>query len=237
MFAGPARAGLDQPTEGARYPTAGLLEHREYRLQARVAGESSVLVGARLGLKNVVQFGVFYGAQHLLDSDDVTTNAHVGIETRVRLHAESSWPALAVGFSSQGWGEYDTGRERYARKSPGFYGVLSRNWHSFLGDLSLHAGVNYSLETLDGDDAPDSFAAADWTIAGHVSILCDVDAAWNDDRRDGRYGEGGPYVDAGLRAGLGKNVSLMLVFADLTGTLAGEDDPARELEIVFTDWF
>jgi hypothetical protein len=237
LCAAPAWAGFDQPVEGARTPTAGLLEHREYRLQARIAPESSLLVGARLGFKEWMHLGAFYGAQRLVDRGDVSANPHVGFEVRVRLFAEGERPALAIGFSSQGWGEYDDDLDRYQRKSPGCYAVVSKNWRSFLGDLSLHGGVNYSLETGDGEEAPDAFASADWTIAGRVSILCDVDAAWNDDREDGRYGEGGPYVDAGVRASLGQHLSLMLVFSDLTGTLAGEDHPARELEIAFTNWF
>ena len=237
LFAAPAQAGFEQPVDGTRYPTAGLLEHREYRFQARIAPESSLLLGARVGLKDRVQAGVFYGAEHLVDRNDLAAHPHAGFEVRVRILAESSRPAVVLGFSSQGWGEYDGGLERYQRKSPGFYAVASKNWRSFLGDLSLHGGVSYSLETGDDDEAPDAFASADWTIAGHVSLLCDVDAAWNDDQRDGRYGEGGAYVDAGLRAALGNRLSLMLVFSDLTGNLAGEEHPARELEIAFTDWF
>jgi hypothetical protein len=237
VLAAPAHAGFDQPVDGTRYPTAGLLEHREYRFQARVAAESSLLLGARAGFKDRVQAGVFYGAQHLIDNDDVVTNPHAGFEVRVRILAEASHPAVALGFASQGWGAYDDDLERYQRKSPGFYAVASKNWRSFLGDLSLHGAVNYSLETGDGEKAPDVFASVDWTIFGHVSLLCDVDAAWNDDQPDDRYGEGGAYVDAGLRAALGNRLSLMLVFSDLTGNLAGEEHPARELEIAFTDWF
>jgi hypothetical protein len=237
LFAGPAQAGFDQPVDGTRYPTAGLLEHREYRFQARVAPESSLLLGARAGFKERVQVGVFYGAEHLVDRDDVAANPHAGFEARVRILAESSRPAVVLGFSSQGWGGYDGDLERYQRKSPGFFAVASKNWRSFLGDLSLHGGVNYSLETGDGDETPDAFASVDWTIAGHVSLLCDVDAGWNDDHKDDRYGEGGGYVDAGVRAALGNSLSLMLVFSDLTGNLAGEDHPARELEIAFTNWF
>jgi len=237
LFAAPALAGFDQPVDGTRYPTAGLLEHREYRFQARLAPESSLLLGARMGLKDFVQTGVFYGAQHLVDRDDVLTNPHAGFEVRVRILAESSRPAVVLGFASQGWGEYDGGLERYQRKSPGFFAVASKNWRSFLGDLSLHAGVNYSLETGDGDETPDAFASVDWTIAGHVSLLCDVDAAWNDDRHDDRYGEGGAYVDAGLRAALGHRLSLMLVFSDLTGNLAPGNASGREFQVVFLDRF
>jgi hypothetical protein len=234
---GLALAGLEEPVDGSRLPTAGLLDHREFRVQVRTGPESSLLTGARLGIGDVIQVGVFYGAQHLLDDSDVTLNDHIGFEVRARALEEERLPALAIGFSSQGWGEFDEAAGRYQRKSPGFYLVASKNWGGVLGDLSLHAGANYSLETDDGDDAPDAFAAADWTIAGHVSLLCDVDAAWNDDRSDGRYGEGGPYVDAGVRVVLGRTLSLMLVFSDLAGHAAAGADAGRELEVVFANRF
>jgi hypothetical protein len=235
--AAPCPAGLEEPVDGSRLPTAGLLGHREFRVQGRAGPESSVLTGARLGVGDVLQLGVFYGAQHLIDDEAVTFNDRVGFEVRARVVEEDRFPALAVGFSSQGWGEFDEAAGRYERKSPGFYLVASKNWGGVLGDLSLHAGASYSLETDDGEDAPDAFAAVDWTVARRVSFLCDADAARNDDHEDGRWGEGGPYVDAGVRAVLGETLSLMLVFSDLAGSTASGGEAERELEIVFANRF
>ena len=232
-----SRAGLEQPVDNARYPTAGIIPHREYRVQARLTPASSLLGGARLGFKDRVQVGVFYGAQHLVEKGDPTVNDHVGFEVRARVFEEGRWPALALGFDSQGWYEYDGGYQRYERKSLGFYAVASRNWHSFAGDLSLHLGANYSLERTDGDDAPTLFGAADWTIANAVSFLGDIGAAWNDDTRDGRFGEGGVYVDAGVRVALGDHLQLMLVFSDLTRNLAPGEEIGRELEVSYRNWF
>jgi hypothetical protein len=235
--ASPARSGLDQPISNARYPTAGILSHREYRFEARLTPESSVQGGARLGFKDRVHIGVFYGAQRLVETGDPTVNDHVGFEVRARVVDEGRWPALALGFDSQGWYEFDGADERYQRKSLGFYAVASRNWRSFAGDLSLHLGANYSLERADGDDAPCLFAAADWTIAGTVSLLGDFGTAWNDDAEDGRYGEGGVYVDAAVRVALGEHLALMVVFSDLTKNLAPGEDIGRELEVVYVNWF
>lgn len=238
LLSAPAsRAGLEQPIDNARYPTAGIMSHREYRFQARLTPESSVQGGARLGFKDRAQVGVFYGAQRLIEMGDPSFNDHLGFEVRVRVIEEERLPAIAVGFDSQGWYEYNGADERYQRKSLGFYAVASRNWHSFAGDLSVHLGANYSLERADGDDAPAMFGAADWTIAGRVSLLGDIGTAWNDDTADGRYGEGGIYVDAGLRVALGDHLGLMVVFSDLTKNLAPGEEIGRELEVVYLNWF
>ncbi len=237
LAAAPSRAGLEQPVDNVRYPTAGILSHREYRFQARLTPDNSVQGGARIGFRDRFQAGVFYGAQRLVDKGTPPTNDHIGFEVRVRLVEEAQWPALAAGFDSQGWYEYSSPDDRYERKSPGFYLVASRNWRSFAGDLSLHGGVNFSLERADGDDAPTLFAAGDWTIASRVSLLADLGTAWNDDTRDGRFGEGGLYVDAGLRVVLGDNLAVMLVFSDLTRNLAPGEEVGRELEVVYVNWF
>lgn len=232
-----AHADLDQPIDNIRFPTAGLMSHREYRFQARLTPESSVQGGARLGLWERLQLGVFYGAQNLIGKGGVELNDRPGFEVRVRLVNEGNLPAIAVGFNSQGWYRYDSADQRYQRKSLGFYAVGSRNWKWFAGDFSLHAGANYSLETKDGQKSPDLFAAADWTIAHRVSILGDFDPAFNDNTNDDRYGTGGVYLDAGVRVLLGESLSVMLVFSDLTRNLAPGDKIGRELQVVYLNWF
>lgn len=233
----PARADLAQPIDNVRYPTAGIVGHREYRALVRAMPESCAYVGGAVGLKDFAHVGVFYGAYNLIDVGDPVFFDHIGFDVRVRLASETRWPALAGGFLSQGWGPYDGGQGRYQRKSPGFYLVASKNWHSFAGDLSLTAGVDYTLETRDDDRSPDLFAGADWFIAQRVSLLLDFDAARNDNADDGIYGEGGIYLDAGVRVLLGDKVSLMLVFSDLTHNLAPGDDSGREVQFVYADTF
>ncbi len=237
VVSAPARADLAQPINNARYPTAGIVGHREYRVGVRAMPESCALLGGLVGLKDVAHVGVFYGVFNLIDRGDPVFFDHVGFDVRLRLVEEARLPAFAVGFDSQGWGPYDGNERRYERKSPGFYLVASKNWHSFAGDLSLTAGVNYTLETRDDDRSPDFFAGADWFIGRHVSLLVDFDAARNDNAEDGLYGEGGVYVDAGLRALLGETVSLMLVFSDLTHNLAPGTDSGREVQLVYANTF
>ena len=232
-----ARAGLEQSIDNVRYPTAGIVADREYRFVVRAMPESCAYLGALVGYKDVVHVGVYYGAFNLIDVGDPVFFDHVGFDARVRLYKETRWPALAAGFLSQGWGPYDGNERRYQRKSPGFYLVASKNWHSFAGDLSLTAGADYTMETRDDDRSPDFFAGADWFIAHRVSLMLDFDAALNDNADDGLYGEGGVYLDAGVRVLLGDKVSLMLVFSDLTHNLAPGNDSGREVQLVYADTF
>ena len=235
--AGAARSGVDQPIYAIDSPTAGVLAHGEYHLRGRIGPESSILVGARLGFFGRVQLGASFGMQRVLERADVSVNDQVGFQLRVRLLDELTRPAIAVGFDSQGVGMFDEGIDRYERKSPGFYGVLSKNWSVLIGDFSLHAGLSYSLEDDDGDDELDAFAAGEWIVFRAVSLVFDADAGFNDNKGDNGFGGGGIYLDGAVRVNYGENLSMMLIFRDLAGNYEPDEQVAREFEIALVNSF
>lgn len=237
LAACPARAGLDEPIYVIDSPTAGLLANGEYLVQGRVGPQSSIQLGVRIGFFDVLQLGTSFGMQRVFERDDVSVNDQVGFYARVRLLEEFSSPALAFGFDSQGVGRYDEGLDRYERKSPGFYGVLSKNWLAVVGDISLHGGVNYSLEDGDDDGGINLFAASDWMLVRGFSLLLDGNAALNDNKEDGRYGGGGVYLDGAVRLSYGENLSMMLIFRDLTGNFEPDKHVAREFELAVVNSF
>ncbi len=229
-------AQMPAPIYIVDHPTAGLLENGEYHIYGRIGPESSMLFGLRVGFKGVFQVGASFGMQRLFERGDVDVNDRVGFQFRIRLLEEYMAPALAVGFDSQGRGFYHEDRERYDRKSPGFYLVLSKNYRVALGDLSLHGGANYSLENKDDDD-PDLFVAAEWSPIMNFSLLMDADAALNDNVEGSPFGKGGIYLDGAIRFNYRDNLSFMLIFRDLTGNFRGASGVGRELEISFWDAF
>jgi hypothetical protein len=82
LLAPPARAGFEQPIRNARYPTAGLLAHREYDVELRITPESSAQGGVRVGVKDRLMVGAFYGVQRLFEADDPDFNDHLGFNAR-----------------------------------------------------------------------------------------------------------------------------------------------------------
>lgn len=236
VSAGPAAAGLDEPIYVIDSPTAGVLANGEYHLQGRIGPESSILLGLRVGFFDVFHVGVSFGMQRVFERAEPSVNDQVGFHFRVRLIPETTSPALAVGFDSQGVGMYDESLDRYERKSKGFYAVLSKNWLVPVGQFSLHGGANYSLETKD-DGGPSIFGAGDWEVLHGFSLLLDADAALNDNVKDGRYGGGGIYLDGAVRVRYGDTISMMLIFRDLTGNYEPDATVAREFEVAFVNHF
>ena len=236
VLPGRGSAQLAEPLYAIDHPTAGLLQHGQYHLQGRLGAASSFLAAVRLGIKDVFQIGVSFGMQNVFERGEIELNDHIGFRFRLRLLEEAETPAMAAGFNSQGQGYYHGRLERYERKSPGFYLVLSKNYLLAIGYLSIHGGANYSLERNDDDD-PDLFLAADWEPVGGFSIVLDADAALNDNVEGDGFGSGGIYLDAGIRLDYGENLSLMLIFRDVTENLEGSNDFGREFELVFVDAF
>jgi hypothetical protein len=231
-----ARAGVAEPIYIVDAPTAGLLGHGEYHIQGRVGPESSILGALRLGIKQVVHLGVSFGVAGVFERGSPDLNDRAGFEARLRLVAEGQAPAVAVGFSNQGAGRYEESLQRYERKSKGFYAVVSRNWRVFLGQVSLHGGINYSLERAD-QESVDLFAAADWGPFTGLAFVLDWDAALDDDESVSGYGSGRTYLDAAVRVTYGDNLTMMLVFRDLTGNFAPDARVWREFEVAYVNFF
>jgi len=217
-------------------PTAGLLGHGEYHVQGRLAPESAILLALRIGIRNRVHLGVSFGMQEVFSYEKISVNDQVGFMIRLRLIEEQSHPALAIGFNSQGTGPYYEEEERYERKSRGFYAVVSRNWKTPVGQLSLHGGVNYSLENND-QDTVNLFGVTDLEVIPGLEFILDLDAALNDNTDDTQFGGGGIYLDGAIRVSYGESLAMMLIFRDLTQNFRPERRIGREFEVAFVDMF
>ena len=215
-------------------PTAGILPDASYHLRGRTGPQSSFLVSARVGFRNRVQVGVSYGVQNVLGHGEPQYNNEIGLQVRLRILEEGRGPALAIGYDSQGYGVYHDDLGRYDRKSLGFYAVLSKNYSLIVGYFSLHGGVSISMEREDDQDL-NPFFAFEWTVMKRLSFLLDTNTALNDNNSDG-FGQGGVYMDGGVRLHLGQVVEMMLVFLDLTGNGPG-GGVGREFELALTQHF
>lgn len=160
-------------------PTAGLLRRGESEINAKLYKDNGLLVGTKVGLFPRFMFGINYGAERIVGNQDPIWHERVEFNAKYRLFDESpQMPAFVIGFNSQGHGKYYPEQSRYDIKSKGFYGVASKNW-SFLGNLGLHLGVNYSLENKK-DDNIGIFAGADKNIGEVITFLGEYDLGIND---------------------------------------------------------
>jgi len=194
----------DAPCRLVDAPTAGLPPARGVLLESRLFDGGGFTGRAFVGVNRFMSVGVSYGGGDILGAERASWQPHAGIQARVRLVEETTvYPALALGYDSQGEGVYYRGGDlgRFRTKSRGIYLVASRNYR-FLGDLGIHAGGGWSPETSDGDSDPTFWAGLDKSIGSFAEVRCEYDIAANDDETGRMTADRGFFnVAISIRAG------------------------------------
>jgi hypothetical protein len=197
-------------------PTAGMARKGHLLVDVSVFQEGGVFVSVGLGIFERLSAAVSYGGSGLIGGNDPSMNTVPGVAIKARILEESvALPALAVGFDSQGKDGYIKELHRYKIKSPGFYGVISKNY-SFLGYLSLHGGVNYSLERFDGDTDINCYGGVEKTLGPFLSLVVEYNLGLNDNEGNAR-GVGRGYLNAAVAWSLGGGATLIVNFKDVAG--------------------
>ncbi len=195
-------------------PTAGMIPHKHLALDMDIYQQGGILVGISLGLFDRVLLGISYGGQNLIGNENPLWNPVPGFQVKIRIINETVFlPAIAFGFDSQGKETYDKSLERYTIKSLGFYAVVSKNYN-FLGDLSLHGGINYSMERADEDRDPNLFAGVEKTIGPRISLLAEYNIGWNDSHNKA-LGRGRGYLNFGAKFSVGRGLSFGFNIKDI----------------------
>jgi hypothetical protein len=204
-------------------PTAGLLARGSYSIDMDFFQRGGMMMRINAGILPSLSFGISYGANNVVGSEKIDPNPLPGINVRLRLMDETTVsPALLAGFDSQGKEMYLEGLDRYTIKSPGFFLAASKNYH-FLGHLSIHGGLNYSLETGDGNKGMNIYTGLEKSFGPDLSVLLEYNLGLNDSRSDA-LGRGRGYLNTGIRWSFGRGVTLGF---DLKDILKNNRQPDR----------
>ncbi len=179
------------------FPTAFTKQKAQYEIHFEM---EPFLTQFTIGVSNRLTLGVSYGGEHVVGTDDPNWYERVEFLGSYRIIDETySWPALAIGFSSVGWGHYFEEYSRYLIKSRGFYVTFSKQT-SFLGGTGLHGGVNYSVEGNNDEkkDGISLFCGMTKNLNEELAMLIEYDFAFND-KGVHRIGDGKGWLNAGLR--------------------------------------
>ena len=195
-------------------PTAGLLQRGSYSIDMDFFQHGGMMMRINAGILHSLSFGISYGANHVVGSDKIDPNPLPGINIRLRIIDETTVsPAVLLGFDSQGKESYIDELDRYTIKSPGFYVAASKNYN-ILGHLSVHGGVNYSLESSDGSDGLNLYTGLEKSVGPDISLLLEYNLGLNDSRADA-VGRGRGYLSTGMRWSFGRGFTLGFDLKDL----------------------
>jgi len=214
-------------------PTAGILEKGVVGFTSDILPDGVLIASLEAGVLENLSFGISYGGANLIGSGKVDWYKLPAVNIRFRILNETVLlPALAIGFDSQGKGTFNEEVKRYDIKSPGFFAAVSKNFN-FLGYLSLHGSVNYSLENNDGDNFINLKGGLEKTLGSSFSVLMEYDIALNDNNTE-LFGDGRGYFNAGLRWVVGDGLTVGFDLRDLLSNKSSTINSAdRSLRIEF----
>ena len=217
-------------------PTAGSLERGSFDIELRMFPGGGLLGGIAVGLTERITFGTSYGGLNIIGEGEVSWNPRPEVNIKYRLMEESyTGPALSIGFSGQGFGEWSDSLKRYQIKSPGVYAALSKNYN-MIGNLGFHAGTNLSFEKEDGDDEINLWIGFDKSINEEISFLGEYDFALNDNS-DKSLGSGNGYLNAALRWAFVEELIIEFNVNNLLGNRNDSDAASREIKIIYVEFF
>lgn len=218
-------------------PTAGILAKGESEITANLYKNNGLVVGTKVGLFPRFMFGVNYGAENVVGNKNPTWHKRVEFNAKLRFLDESvKTPALAIGYDSQGHGNYNEDGKRYDIKSKGVFLVGSKNYE-LLGNIGFHLGFNYSLENQNNDDEMNIFAGFDKTLGDMLVLTAEYDTAWNDnqdidlDEYVNKKGRG--YLNSSLDIHFTENLVLKISFFDLLQNREDTEGCDRTLTLLY----
>ena len=230
-------------------PTAYMLPRGSFDMDFRTFPQGGVQASICIGLADRFSLGLAYGGSQILSEESPKWNPKMEFKIRYMLIEEyRSFPQIAVGFSSMGYGLYrekdeDIGYEesRYLVKSPGFYLSVSKRYPVYTSYFSLHGGINYSLENGEDSD-PNFFTGMLVNLGYRMIFLAEYDFAINDNKRVGQFGMGRGYLNFGVAWYITSELQLGIDFRNVL--LNRNDDFSanelvldREVHLVYLQFF
>jgi len=230
-------------------PAAGVLKKGNVGTSFYLMPEGVVIGKIEVGVFNGFSFGITYGAANFIGVGSPDWYKLPGVNVKIKLLNETeTLPAFTLGFDSQGKGryyeklsEYSPLKEgikefdvnRFKIKSPGFFIASAKNFQ-FIGFLTLHGCISYSLEKGDDDKDLNLLVGAEKTLGSELSLIAEFDFSMND---NGKYsfGDGEGYFNAGIRWSPGDGFTIGFDLRDLFSNKKlnpGAADRALKVEFI-----
>ena len=216
-------------------PTAGLVEKGKFAFDMRLFHEGGLMGQLSAGALKRLTIGVAYGGERIIGDRTIDWYPRLEAGVRYRIIEESqTWPALVIGYETQGYGAY-AGR-RYQVKSKGVFLSFSKNYLSSLGQFGVHGGMNLTREDADGDDDPSGWAGVDKSINEDLVLVGEYDLGLDDDGA-AALGTGEGYLNAGARWAVSPQLTIGFYMKNLLGNGAANREASRELSVLYSEEF
>lgn len=175
--------------------------------------------------------GMSFGGTGIIGTDSPKFQKLPGLTFKYRIFDETiNIPAIAIGFRSQGGGNYIPKAERFFAHSPGFFVAFSKNFIWDLGELAFHSGINYSLEPAAHSQSPDAYFGFEQALGKISAVNFEYDLTLDEDvsyiNHRGRF-------NSSIRLSIVDGVTMGLILRDITKSMKGQSGISRQFLIDF----
>lgn len=217
-------------------PTAKILNSGQIQTQLRMYNNGGLLSSMSVGITDRFFMGISYGGEKIIGTGNINLNPLPCVRAGYLIFKELNlFPAILIGFNSQGYGAYNKNLNRYLIKCKGLYAVFSKNT-SYLGGLGIHAGVNKSISNDDKDKSINFFAGCHKWINSELLILAEYDAGMNDNNSKA-LGEGKGFLNFGLRWNFSKYIFFEFAWKNLLENIDNVNGSTRIVKIYYLTHF
>ncbi len=211
-------------------PNCGLIPNKMLAFDLIFMKNGSISISSEYSFLNAINAGISFGGSNILGMNDIYFQKYPGINIKVRVFDETlKLPAIAIGFSNQGFSTYLKEFDRFQTLSPGFYLALSKSFNWKLGYLASHLGVNYSLDNESSKRSPNVYFGIEQSISSSTSINMEYNLQL-DENYNTIYGKSG-LLNFALRYGILSDLTLELQLKDIFKNYKNNNSIERQFGI------
>jgi hypothetical protein len=160
-------------------PNAGMLGNAHYAIGMQMINNGGFVFEFTVAPFPFLNLGVSYGGSGIVGNTNIEMQYIPGFHLKSRIINETEdIPAFAIGFNSQGGGQYSRADKRFEVYSPGFYLAVSKCYSWYVGQISLHAGLNYSID--EGSKGINGYCGFEQIILKYVSLNVEFNPNFNE---------------------------------------------------------
>lgn len=243
-------------------PTANVLGKGVYRLNFRFYQQGGLLLLGCAGLTEKLTIGASYGGVGVVGTEPINGNPEPAFSLKYKLGEEGeNLPfAICVGYEGQGYGLYYQEGEEWedANTDPkptfkkSFYQINSKGFYLSLTkkvqdtNLSLHGGINHSLDEDPGKAGISFFAGTEFKVTSQLSLKMEYNNGFHNKIKSEEVFQSPPpgleplrksggEVNLGVKFQYSPGLTLEIDFKDLTSRYAESGN--RTFQIIYSGEF
>jgi hypothetical protein len=195
-------------------PTAGLFPVNDYAITVGYLTDGGLSAQFFSSFYKFFNAGISFSGRKIIGAGDIELQKIPGFDFRFRIISESlTIPAIALGFSNQGTGNYIINLDRFETFSTGFYLSTSKNFKWKLGAVALHTCLNYSIDPEPENRTVNFYVGIEQSLGKIISMNFEYNFT-NDDSQNVILNSKGMFNSA-LRCSISDGVTLEFQFRDL----------------------